>query len=149
MKPIRVLVVDDSADFLKGASLWLSGESRIEVVATGGSGSEALELIETHRPELVLMDVAMPGMSGFEATRRIKSVEGSPHVLLLTFHESETARQEAWAAGADGLVAKADFAKQVSHYVDTLRPASASPANPDAAKKPGSPKLPDPFTEPS
>ena len=134
MKPIRVLVVDDSADFLKGASLWLSGEPRIEIVATASSGSEALELVEEHQPELVLMDVAMPGMSGFEATRRIKSVKGSPHVLLLTFHESETARQEAWAAGADGLIAKADFAKQVAAYVGTLRPASASPPGSDATK---------------
>ena len=101
MKPIRVLVVDDNADFLKGAATWLSVEPRIEVVATASSGDEAIALVERRDPELVLMDVAMPGMNGFETTRRIKAREGSPHVLLLTFHESETARINAKQAMKD------------------------------------------------
>jgi CheY-like chemotaxis protein len=104
---IRVFLVDDSVDFRDVVSAWLTADRGIEIVGTAGSGSEAITEIERLRPDVVLMDVTMPGINGFEATRRIKSKPDAPVVILLTFHDSETARNEAWAAGADDLVAKA------------------------------------------
>jgi CheY-like chemotaxis protein len=105
---IRVLLVDDSVDFLEVVSEWLTADPGIRIVGTAGSGSEAVGDVQRLQPDVVLMDVTMPGINGFEATRRIKSKADAPIVILLTFHDSETARSEAWAAGADDLIAKAD-----------------------------------------
>jgi DNA-binding NarL/FixJ family response regulator len=105
---IRVLLVDDSDDFLDVVSEWLTADPGIEIVGKAHTGSEAVTRVEELKPDVVLMDVTMPGMNGFEATRSIKSKPGAPQVVLLAFHDSETARHAAWAAGADDLMAKAD-----------------------------------------
>jgi CheY-like chemotaxis protein len=104
---IRVLLVDDSADFLGVVSEWLEADPQIAIVGTADSGTGAVAEAARQRPDVVLMDVSMPGINGFEATRRIKQDPDAPVVILLTFHDSETARNEAWAAGADDLIAKA------------------------------------------
>jgi DNA-binding response OmpR family regulator len=71
------------------------------------------------------MDVAMPDMNGFEATRRIKSKPGAPLVILLTFHDSETARVEALAAGADGFVPKTKVTEDLMRVIRSLLAQSA------------------------
>ena len=105
---IRVLLVDDSDDFLDVVSEWLTADPGIAIVGTARTGCEAVARVEELEPDVVLMDVTMPGMNGFEATRSIKSKPDSPLVVLLAFHDSETARHAAWAAGADDLMAKAN-----------------------------------------
>jgi len=105
---IRVLLVDDSDDFLDVVSEWLTADPGIAIVGTARTGCEAVARVEELKPDVVLMDVTMPGMNGFEATRSIKSKPDSPVVVLLAFHDSETARHAAWAAGADDLMAKAN-----------------------------------------
>jgi DNA-binding NarL/FixJ family response regulator len=66
------------------------------------------------------MDVSMTSMNGFEAARRIKSNPSAPTVVLTTFHDSEAARNEAWAAGADLLIAKADVTSRVREVIKDL-----------------------------
>ena len=70
--------------------------------------------------ELVLMDVTLPDMSGFEAARRIKARAEAPLVVLLSFHDSKAARLEAWAAGADGFVAKSELTESLTPLVGDL-----------------------------
>lgn len=120
MAPIRMLLVDDNLDFRKGVSAWLADEPRVEVAGTACSGREALERVGELKPDLVLMDVSMPEIDGFEATRRIKSDREAPLVVLMTFYHSETARQEAWAAGADGFLSKASLTGELLGLVRDL-----------------------------
>jgi CheY-like chemotaxis protein len=89
-------------------------------VGTAHSGSEAVAKVDELSPDLVLMDVTMPGMNGFEATRAIKAKPDAPIVVLLAFHDSETARHEAWAAGADDLMAKANVTEGLRALVRDL-----------------------------
>jgi DNA-binding NarL/FixJ family response regulator len=117
---IRVLLVDDNDDFLDGLTAWLAGDPRLQLTGKAHSGKAAIEQVERLHPDLVLMDAAIPDMNGFEATRLIKSQPGSPQVVLLTFHESNAARLEAWAAGADGFVSKADIAEKLMPVVQDL-----------------------------
>ena len=120
MPTVRVLLVDSNDDFLDGLSAWLGREPDVEILGTAKDGREAVELAETLHPDLLLMDVSMTTMNGFEAARRIKSEPEAPIVVLTTFHDSEAARNEAWAAGAELLVAKADVTARVREVIKDL-----------------------------
>jgi len=125
VKSTRVLLVDDNHDFLEGVSAWLTRDPAFELAGVARSGREALTQVERLDPDVVLMDVAMPDVNGFEATRRIKSKPGAPIVILLTFHESETARVEALAAGADGFVPKTKVTEDLMRVIRSLLPQTA------------------------
>jgi len=125
VKSTRVLLIDDNPDFLEGVSAWLTRDPAFELAGVAGSGGEALTQVENLEPDVVLMDVAMPYVNGFEATRRIKSKPGAPLVILLTFHDSETARVEALAAGADGFVPKTKVTEDLTRVIRSLLAQSA------------------------
>jgi two-component system response regulator NreC len=103
---IRVLIVDDHTIVRSGVRLLLEGEPDIEVVGEGLDGSEALALVEALRPHVVLMDIAMPGMDGLEATRQIKARWSDVNVLVLTMHRSDDYFFEMLRIGASGYVLK-------------------------------------------
>jgi DNA-binding NarL/FixJ family response regulator len=109
MPPLRILLVDDSLRFLDSAARFLAGETNVEVVGRALSGEEAIEQIAQLRPDLVLMDLAMPGINGLEATRQIKMQSDAPCIIILTLSDSSEYRRAAEAAGADGFVSKAEF----------------------------------------
>jgi DNA-binding NarL/FixJ family response regulator len=100
----RALLVGGNDDFLDSVAAWVTLDARLEVVGRARSGSEALERLQSSRADVLLMDVTLPDMSGFEATRRIKLRAAAPLVVLLSFHDSQAARLETWAVGADGFV---------------------------------------------
>jgi len=114
---IRVLVVDDSSEFVAGVESWISAQPDLELVGTAFDGSEATEAVERLEPDLVLMDAVMPEVNGFQATRWIKEKPGAPRVVILTLHDSATAREQAEAAGADGFVAKHDLWNQLPRVI--------------------------------
>ena len=115
-----MLLVDDNEDFLDSVTAWLTHEPQLEIAGRAHTGSRALEEVERLRPDLVLMDVTIPDMNGFEAARRIKSRDAAPRVVLLAFHDSHTAQLEAWAAGADGFVAKTEITERLMPIVREL-----------------------------
>jgi len=115
-----VLLVDDNDDSLVAVSAWLTADPRFQVAGTAKSGSEALEQIERLAPDLVVMDVTMSGMDGFDATRRIKARPDSPPVVLMSFLDSEAARNEAWAAGADEFITKRDVPRHLTSLLTGL-----------------------------
>lgn len=117
---VRVLLVDDNDDFLDGVSAWLAHEPQLEIAGRAHTGRKALEQVDLLRPDLVLMDVTVPDMNGFEAARRIKSRDAAPLVVLLAFHDSQTAQLEAWAAGADAFVDKAEVTERLMPIVREL-----------------------------
>lgn len=110
---IRVLVVDDHPIVRAGISGLLDGEADLDVVAEAQSGEEAVDLAERLSPDVILMDLRMPGMGGVEATRRI-AASGGPRVLVFTTYESDDDILGAIAAGASGYLLKATPAEELT-----------------------------------
>jgi two-component system nitrate/nitrite response regulator NarL len=106
----RVIIVDDMPQVLHDLHQLLELTGRVEVVAEAGNGQEAVRLAGDLSPDAILMDLEMPGMDGYEATRRIKQHTSAPRVIILSVHASPKERERARAAGADGFVMKgADY----------------------------------------
>jgi DNA-binding NarL/FixJ family response regulator len=105
-KPIRILVVDDHFMVRMGLSASLNAEADMEVVAEAGNGQAALEAYQQQRPNLVLMDVRLPGMSGAETTAAILRLFPDAHVLMLSTHAGEEEIYRAMQAGARGYLLK-------------------------------------------
>ena len=108
MTPLRVVVVDDEPLVRQGLRLVLELEPGLEVVAEGSDGAQAVELVRHHRPDLVLLDVRMPGVDGIEATRRIcASPElATTRVVVLTTFADDALLISAVRAGASGYLLK-------------------------------------------
>jgi len=88
--PITVMIVDDHEMVRQGAKGYLEVQSKIAVVAEAESGEEAVRLAREYVPDVVLMDLVMPGMDGVEATRKVKDVSPRTQIIILTsFHEDE------------------------------------------------------------
>jgi len=88
--PITVMIVDDHEMVRRGACSYLEAQSDISVVAQAGSGEEAVKLAQEFIPDVVLMDLVMPGMDGVEATRRVKNASPRTQIIILTsFHQDE------------------------------------------------------------
>ena len=103
---IRVLVVDDQALVRGGFRLILDSQPDLEVVGEADNGSQALALARELRPDVVLMDVRMPGMDGLEATRQLLSRRDAPRVLMLTTFDLDEYVYDALRAGASGFLLK-------------------------------------------
>ena len=106
MSKIRLLLVDDHEIVRAGLRMLFSAEPEVEIVGEASSGEEAVDAAGKLQPEVVLMDVAMPGIGGVEATRRIKAAHPQMAVLALTMHEDEEYFFEMLGAGASGYVPK-------------------------------------------
>ncbi len=116
-KPIKVLIVDDQRTFGEALQLALAKEKDLRVVDVVTDGPSAVEAAGELKPDVVLMDAAMPGMSGIEATRRIKDVDPEAQVLILSGYEDELLLARAVQAGAAGLVRKTEAVTSVADSV--------------------------------
>ncbi|MGW3141411.1 response regulator [Streptomyces sp. NPDC001139] len=103
---IRILLADDHALVRRGVRLILDREPDLEVVAEAGDGAEAVDLIRTHDVDLAVMDIAMPRMTGLQATRELLRLKPALRVLMLTMHDNEQYFFQALKAGASGYVLK-------------------------------------------
>jgi two-component system response regulator NreC len=115
---IRILIADDHGVLRAGLRALLSAESDLKVVGEAADGDEVLRLASEINPELVLMDISMPGSGGIEATRHLKEMLPEVHVLILTVHEDESLLQEAIQAGAAGYIVKRAVE---SELIDAIR----------------------------
>jgi two-component system response regulator NreC len=106
MSKIRLLLVDDHQIVRAGLRMLFMAEQDMDIVGEANNAQEALQAVRELKPDVVLMDVAMPGMSGIEATRRIKEANPSVAVLALTMHEDEQYFFEMLNAGASGYMPK-------------------------------------------
>ena len=106
MADIRVLIVDDHALFREGIRLILQNQGSMEVIGEAADGDQAIEAARILKPDVVLMDVTMPGMDGLQATRQIKADCPQAQVLMLTMHESDDYFFHSLSAGASGYVLK-------------------------------------------
>jgi DNA-binding NarL/FixJ family response regulator len=115
--PIRCIVVDDHALFRAGLRRLLEGEEDFAVIAEAGDAGEALETVCELQPDVLLMDISMPGMSSFEAARRITEQSPSTRVVFLTMHEDEDYLLQCLEAGAVGYVLKDTPAPKLIHAI--------------------------------
>jgi DNA-binding NarL/FixJ family response regulator len=106
---VRVLLVDDEPIFLEAVSALLSGDDRVEVVGAAHDGARALALALETRPQVVLLDLAMPGMDGYELTRRLVAQEPGTRVIAISGVVRGDAETAARAAGAHGFLLKGDL----------------------------------------
>jgi DNA-binding NarL/FixJ family response regulator len=112
-KPLRVLIADDHRLFAEALEAILADDERIEVVGQAADGSEAVELARTLDPDVVLMDVSMPVLDGFEATREIRAESEDTRILMLTGSNSRADVDRSREAGASGYVTKDRIASEL------------------------------------
>lgn len=104
----KIVIAEDQTLVRQGLRSLLESEKKLKVVAEAGDGIEAIRCVEKHKPDLVLMDLAMPKMSGLSALKDIKNMYPDTKIIALTFHSSEEYILEAFKSGADGYCLKKD-----------------------------------------
>jgi DNA-binding NarL/FixJ family response regulator len=114
---IRVLVVDDDALVRAGLSLLLAGAVDITIVGEAADGSEVLPAVAHHQPDVVLMDIRMPGMDGLAATELLRARADAPEVIVLTTFEADDYVMRALRAGASGFLLKDTPPAEIVHAV--------------------------------
>ncbi|WP_322796948.1 response regulator transcription factor [Tepidiforma sp.] len=120
VRPVRVLLVDDHAVIRQGLRMLLESAPDIEVVADCENGREALQAVERLRPDVVLMDVVMPGLNGIEATRQVRRASPSTRVVILSGFVDEEQITGAIQAGASGYLVKNSDVSELILAIQTV-----------------------------
>src|SRR3954471_18687630 len=113
MAKIRILLTDDHTLFRQGIKTLIAAETDMEVVVEAANGTDAVLRAAETRPDVVLMDIGMPGLSSFEATRQVKKNRAETKVLFLTMYDDEDYLVEGMEVGASGYVLKDSPAAQL------------------------------------
>lgn len=106
VRSVRTVVVDDSSTFLRSLCSFLRDIQSIQVVGAADSAQEAFDVVEQLKPDLVLIDLQMPGMNGLEATALFRRRYPQMRVIMVTMHDTPELRQASLEKGAHGFVAK-------------------------------------------
>jgi DNA-binding NarL/FixJ family response regulator len=131
---IRVVLADDHAVVRQGIRQFLEEAGDIQVVAEAGDGAEAIQLVETHRPDVAVLDIRMPKLSGVEATRRIKERFPQVRVLVLTAYDDDPYVFSLLQAGASGYVLKTASSDELVRAVRVVHE-GGSALSPEIAAK--------------
>ena len=115
---LRILVVEDHRIVREGLILYLERDSQFEVVDAVGTGEDAVAAFRRHRPDIVLMDLQLPGMSGVDAIRAIRMTDGDARVVVLTMYEGDEDIRRALDAGAATYLLKASLSDDL---IDVIR----------------------------
>ncbi|MBW2106872.1 MAG: response regulator transcription factor [Deltaproteobacteria bacterium] len=117
---IKIILADDHRIFRKGLKSLLSERENIEVLAEADNGDEALEAASKYKPEIVLMDIAMPKMDGIEATRQIRQRLPDTEVVILSMHAKKAYIDQVLKAGAKGYVLKDSDEENLLSAINTV-----------------------------
>lgn len=117
---LSVLLVDDHEGFINAAVRHLRRLDWVDVVGSAGNGIEAIAQCETLRPDVVLMDLAMPEMGGLQATRLIKAQDAPPYIVIASHFDDAEHREHALRAGADAFVSKLSYIHDVMPLLERL-----------------------------
>ena len=121
LKTIRVLLVDDHEGFINAVLRHMRKHPWIDIVGTAGNGIEAVSRSETLRPDVVLMDLAMPEMGGLQATRLIKTQDAPPFIVIASHFDDAEHREHAMRAGADDFVSKLSYIQEVLPILEKFK----------------------------
>ena len=121
MSKITVLLVDDHERFINAALRHLRKVEWLEIVGRASNGLEAIERSETLRPDVVLMDLAMPEMGGLQATRLIKTQDAPPFIVIASHFDDAEHREHAMRAGADDFVSKLSYIQEVLPILEKFK----------------------------
>ena len=121
MTQLRLLVVDDHAVVRRGVRALLESQPGWEICGEATNGEEAVRKAAALKPDIVVLDISLPGLNGLEATSRILKESPESEVLILTMHHSEELAQQVIKAGARGYVLKSDADQSLIAAVDKLR----------------------------
>jgi DNA-binding NarL/FixJ family response regulator len=120
MKPLRILIADDHEVVRRGIRALLESHPSWTVCGEVGDGRQAVEQAKQLAPDLVILDVAMPGLNGLDAARRIREVAPHAQILILTMYESDQLVRQVLAAGARGYLLKSDAGRELINAVEAL-----------------------------
>ena len=120
MRTLTLLLVDDHPGFINAAMRHLRRLDWIQVLGMAGNGIEAITQCEVLRPDVVLMDLAMPEMGGLQATRLIKAQDNPPFVVIASHFDDAEHREHAMRAGADAFVSKLAYIHDVMSVLERL-----------------------------
>ena len=120
-KKIRILICDDHTLFVEGIKALLRNEASLEIVGEARDGRQAVELVKQLKPDLLLMDISMPDMTGSDATQRVHESNPSVKVLILTMHDDEELVARCLEAGAVGYVMKDAPASQLLYAIEAVQ----------------------------
>ncbi|WP_028081953.1 response regulator [Solimonas soli] len=120
MTKVRTLLVDDNRPFLILARHLLTSFPEIEIVGEAYDGEEAIRVAESLRPELIIMDLAMPRMGGLQATRLIKAQDAPPVIMIASHYDDAAHREFVAQVGAEGFINKRSYDRDVIDMVRRL-----------------------------
>lgn len=120
-KKMRIFLVDDNVKFLETASRYLQMFPGFEIVGWSTSGQKGLDEIQAAKPDVVIMDLIMPGFNGIEATRKLRQQSAGTKVIIVSFQDGPEYKAKAEASGADGFFSKMDFCEKVIPFIHGLR----------------------------
>jgi DNA-binding NarL/FixJ family response regulator len=120
MKPLRIMLADDHEIMRRGLRAIINEHPGWEICGEASDGREAVELAQKLRPDVIVMDLAMPTLNGIEATRQIRKLLPRTEILVLTFDESEALAGEVIAVGARGYVLKNDVSRVLEQAIENL-----------------------------
>ncbi len=103
---IRIVLVDDEPDIRQGLRMCLELDPQLTIVGEAGDGQAALELVRTLKPDIVVMDISMPGLDGITTTQYLHLLAPRTAVIMLSIHENDRTREQARSAGAVAYVGK-------------------------------------------
>jgi DNA-binding NarL/FixJ family response regulator len=121
MAALRIFIADDHEVVRKGLCALLQAEAGWEICGEASDGREATEKIREVKPDVIILDIGMPGLNGLEATRQIIKEDPRAKVLILTFHDSDQVVRDVLNAGARGFLLKSDAARDLVVAVEALR----------------------------
>jgi DNA-binding NarL/FixJ family response regulator len=117
MKKLRIVLADDHAVFRQGLTLLINAEPDMEVIGEAGNGQEVIDKVQHLRPDVVLMDISMPGLDGCQATERLKQVYPQTKILILTVYEDVGHIRQLLSAGAAGYLLKRVASAELAHAI--------------------------------
>lgn len=117
---MKILIVDDNEEFRSGVRSFLETHTNYEVVGQAKDGPEAFALLQIVHPDLVLLDISMPRMSGFEAANVIKAVSPDTKIVFLTVHEEATFQAIAETISVDGYVCKSSLKSELPRVLQAI-----------------------------
>jgi DNA-binding NarL/FixJ family response regulator len=118
--PLRLLIVDDHAVVRRGIRAIIEGQPGWEIAAEAANGREAIELAKRLHPDIVVMDLSLPGLNGLDATRQVLEVSPRSEVLILTMHHSDELVRNVLQVGARGFVLKSDADENLVTAIESL-----------------------------